>query len=223
MNILTGIICIDRDSDLAPNLYNSLMRNGTNDIMVVTRETDINTINFWKDKAIVKTVPHYDIQKRHNFDAIIKKRNIIVQHAIKNNYNAIWFVDADVIPLDGTLKELSKTDKDICLAPYTIQGLGFPCVGIKSETPPYIKPHRITDDDKKYERKECINGGLGCTLIKSSGFHIKIEYKKIMDNNMFADGEDLGFFINCYNAGLKCEYLTHFIPPHLYDRNINKN
>lgn len=223
MKILTGIICIDRDSDLAPQLYNSIKRNKAEYIIIVTRNSDLNMINFWKGKANVITVPHYDIQERHNFDAIIQKRNIIVQYAIKYNYDAIWFVDADVIPLDGTLDELVKTDKDICFAPYKIKRYGYPCVGIKSENPPYIKDYRITDNDKKYKRKECIIGGLGCTLVKSSAFHIKIEYTRIIDKGLFADGEDLGFFINCYKVGLKCEYLPNYIQPHLYDRTYANN
>ena len=40
--VLTGIVCIDRDYDLSQELYDALIENNVNDIMVVTRETDTN-------------------------------------------------------------------------------------------------------------------------------------------------------------------------------------
>ena len=59
---MTGIVCIDRDSDLSQKVYDALTENDVRDIMVVTRETDENIIEFWKNKArLVVTVPHYEI------------------------------------------------------------------------------------------------------------------------------------------------------------------
>lgn len=223
VKVLTGVICIDRDNDLAKSLYNSLIKNSSTSIIIVTRDSDIKTINFWKDKAIVKIIPHYDIVKRHNMENIIKKRNIILKYAKDNKYDAIWFVDSDIIPLDNTLNMLLKSDKDICVSPARLTWTDKACVGIKSDLSPYVKIHYINDDDKKYDRLECIIGGFGCTLIKRSTFDVKIECMRLEDDNIINEGEDTGFFINCYNAGKSCEYLTHFIQPHLFDRNtINK-
>ncbi len=224
-NVLTGIVCIDRDADLSRPLYFALLENNVNDIMVVTRETDKHTIQFWKDKATVVTIPHYEINGRHNMDKIAQKRQLVINYA-KKKYDAIWFVDSDLIPSKGILNELIKTNKDVCLAPYRVKWVGSPCIGIRSNEYPYVKLHVITDEDKNYDRLPFIIGGFACTLIKKSTFDIKVEHKEIEKEipdsppaTMFVvEGEDIGFFMNCYKAGLKCEYLPNREQPHYYDR-----
>lgn len=216
--ILIGIVTIDRDADLAPQLYSALIENGSKDILVITRDSDYQTINFWKNKATVKTIPHYDIFERHNMNKIAKKRSMVTKYAKKNKYDAIWFVDSDIIPLKGTLSELAKTTKDICIAPYKMKWTGCACVGIESDKYPYVMIHKISDSDKSVIRKPCIIGVFGCTYMKSNTFDIKIEYKKLQKGNISVSGEDIGFFINCNKAGIKCEYLTNCEQPHLYDR-----
>ncbi len=215
--VLTGIVCIDRDSDLSQNLYDALLENNVSDVMVVTRETDTNIIDFWKGKAFVVTVPHYEINERHNIDKIAEKRQMIIDYA-KKRYDAVWFIDSDVIPTKGILNELVKTNKDVCVAPYRVKWAGVPCIGISSNEYPYVKLHKINADDRKEYRKPFIIGGFGCTLIKKSTFDVKVENKEISNSNLRIEGEDIGFFINCYNSALKCEYLPNNEQPHYYDR-----
>jgi len=215
--VLTGILYIDRDSDLSQKMYDALNENNVKDIMIVTRETDKKTIDFWKNKAMLVTVPHYEINGRHNMDKIAEKRQLIIDYA-KKKYDAIWFVDSDVIPTKGILNELMKTNKDICLAPYRVKWFGSPCIGISSNEYPYVKLHKIDEEDKKENRKPFIIGGFACTLIKKSTFDIKVETKEITNSEIYVKGEDVGFFINCNNAGLKCEYLPNNEQPHYYDR-----
>ncbi len=219
MKILVGIVCIDRDADLAQDVYDALMVNKVQDILIVTRENDSKTRNFWEDKAVVITVPRYDLNKRHNFYQIAKKRNIVVQHAKDNNYDAIWFVDSDIIPLPETLQKLCKTDKDICLAPYKVPWLDDKVyIGLTHYIPPYFKLHEVSAIDIIHERKPCVIGGFGCTLINKSTFHVPLEYILIKNDDILVEGEDIGFFINCYKAGKTCEYLTDWIQPHMYNR-----
>ena len=120
--------------------------------------------------------------------------------------------------------------QDICLAPYKVKWLGFPGVGISSDTYPYIKIHDTTNDhnhdhnnhdhnnndhnNNAIERKDCIIGGFGCTLVNKSAYNQKMEYGKIVFGRKIVHGEDIGFFLNCFKAGLKCEYLTNFEQPH---------
>lgn len=220
-NILVGIVCIDRDIDLANMLYYGIKKNNVKDnIIIVTRVSDVKTINFWHDKAIIITIPHYDIIKRHNYDKIAYKRQIIVDYAKNKKYDAIWFIDSDVIPTPNVLQELAKTEKDICIAPYKIKWNDMPCVGIYSDIEPYIKIHIIDEEEIKsnIKRKPCIIGGFGCTLIKNTSYNVKIEYKMIENSERQVYGEDIGFFLNCYNEGLECEYLPNMIQPHYYDR-----
>ena len=215
--VLTGILYIDRDSDLSQKMYDALNENNVKDIMIVTRETDKKTIDFWKNKAMLVTVPHYEINGRHNMDKIAEKRQLIIDYA-KKKYDAIWFVDSDVIPTKGILNELMKTNKDICLAPCRVKWFGSPCIGISSHEYPYVKLHKIDEEDKKENRKPFIIGGFACTLIKKSAFDINVETKEITNSEIYVKGEDIGFFINCNNAGLKCEYLPNNEQPHYYDR-----
>ena len=123
LKIIVGIVTIDRDSYLSKKLYNSILRNFNYKpyIIVVTRETDIKTINFWKDKSILITIPHYNIEKRHNYERISYKRSICMNIAKKNNFDAIWFLDSDIIPNSNTLKLLASTKKDICCALYKVK------------------------------------------------------------------------------------------------------
>jgi len=215
--ILTAVVTIDRDVDIAPQLYSALIENGSKDIIIVTRVMDRLTQDFWSNKAHVITVSNYNILERHNIEHIAKKRSIITRFA-KNKYDAIWFVDSDVIPKKGTLNKLKKTKKDICIAPYRVKWTNYACVGLVSTKPPYFKIHKITNKDKLRARKPCIIGGFGCTLIKASAFDIKIDYGELQNNKTKVSGEDIGFFLNCCKAGLQCEYLTRWEQPHIYDR-----
>ena len=213
-NILTAIVCIDRDAHLSTKVYKALQRNNVNDILIVTRESDNKTIAFWDNKATVITVPHYDIEKRHNYSNLVKKRSIVLQHCIDKNYDGVWFVDSDIIPLDGTLDALKRTYVDICFAPYIPSWDTCACVGIETKEDPGFKIKYINILDKIVARKTCCIGGFGCTFIKKSAFSQKIEYKCLTSNSKLVYGEDIGFFVNCKNAGLRAEYLTRWIQPH---------
>jgi len=216
--VLTSILCIDRDVDLSPQLYKAIRSNTSGEILIVTREKDTKTREYWNDKAIVKVVPNYEIVKRHNFDKIAEKRALALKYAKDNNYDAIWFVDSDVIPNDGVLKELVATDKDICVAQPRVKWVGKAVVGIEDTEPPFVKIHEIGLLDFSEKRKPCIIAGMACTLIKSSAFDQKMEYFCMEKDGFFVYGEDVGFFMNCHKNGIKCEYLTRWEPPHLYDR-----
>ena len=216
--ILTAIVTIDRDVDIADKLYLSLIQNGSKDILIVTRDSDYKTIQFWNNKAIIITVPHYEIKDIHNLDKLSKKRNIVMDYAKKFKYNALWFVDSDIIPINGTLNELKKTTKDICICTYRLRWSNCGLVGIKTNEYPFVKIHKISIFDKLFARQPCIIGGFGCTFIKNTAFNQTIESKTLQNENIKVLGDDIGFFINCNNAGLECEYLTRWVQPHLYDR-----
>jgi hypothetical protein len=221
MSVLIGIVCINRDSDLCERLYKSILDNGGKDIIIVTRKTDDKIIDFWKSRCkIIRTIPHYEISGRHNMQKIAEKRNIVIKYARKNKYNSVWFIDSDIIPTQGVLNELKKTKMAVCIAPYKVKWEGEVCVGISSDKPPFVKVHAINEEDKTVPRKECIIGGFGCTLIKKEAFKQKIEYKDLVNpvTGHKVEGEDIGFFLNCYKNGIKCEYLTNMEQPHYFDR-----
>ena len=217
--VLVIVVCTDRDVDLAPKLYEAIKTNtATSPIVIVTREGDTQTRVFWRDKALVITIPDYEILKRHNIPKIAEKRTIALKYAKENGFDAVWFVDSDIIPTKGVLSQLSITNKDVCLAPYRVPWSGEACVGIADSQPPFVKIHFIDLEDLSIKRRPCIVGGLGCTLVKSSAFEQVIEYYRLNREGFYVEGEDIGFFMNCYKSGLTCEYLTRWEQPHYYDR-----
>lgn len=217
-NTLTAVLCIDRDADLAPKLYKAIRSNTLGDILIVTREMDLKTREYWRDKATVEVFPNYEIKGRHNFQKIAEKRTLAMAYAKDHGYDSIWFVDSDVIPTEGVFKELCATDKDVCVAQAKVKWAGKAVVGIGDSEPPFVKMHEIGLLDLSVKRRPCIIAGFACTLIKSSAFDQKIEYCRMNKGNFVIEGEDIGFFMNCHKNGLKCEYLTRWEPPHLYDR-----
>lgn len=216
--ILTAVVTIDRDVDMAQRLYDGIRANTLGEILIVTREKDVKTKDWWRDKATIKVFPNYEIKERHNIPKIAEKRNLAIAYAKTQGYDAIWFVDSDVIPTKGVLKELGDTDKDICVAQPRVKWAGKALVGISDSEPPFVKMHEIDLLDLSEKRRPCIVAGMACTLIKSSAFDQKMEYYKIDKDGFIVEGEDIGFFMNCYRNGLKCEYLTRWEPLHLYDR-----
>lgn len=217
--VLCGIVTIDRDVDVAEQLYQAVKRE-CDDVMIVCRETDTRTLKFWSSRAITRTVPHYKIKRRHNMDMIAVKRKIIIDYARDEGYDAVWFVDADVIPTRGVLRELLSVRADLCIAPYRVKWLGGTTqIGTYSNGVPVL--HEITIWDKLLHSRECVIGGFGCTVIRRTAFDCAIEDRKIIDGSGFeVHGEDIGFFLNCAESGLKCRYLTRNIQPHLYDRKV---
>lgn len=216
--ILTSIVTTDRDVDLAPQLYAAIRSNILGEIFIVTREQDVETREWWQNKATVEVFPNYEIEGRHNIPKIAEKRNLALKYAKTQGYDAIWFIDSDVIPTEGVLKELSDTEKDVCVAQPKVKWAGRAVVGIADSEPPFVKMHNIGLLDLSKKRLPCIVAGMACTLIKSSAFDQRMEYHRMNKDGFIVEGEDIGFFMNCYKNGLKCEYLTRWEPPHLYDR-----
>lgn len=216
--VLTAVVTIDRDVDMAQQLYDAIRANTLGEILIVTRENDIETREWWQDKATVEVFPNYEIKGRHNIPKIAEKRALAIDYAKNQGYDAIWFIDSDVIPIEGVLKELSATDKDVCVAQPKVKWAESVVVGIADSEPPFVKMHKIGLLDLSEKRRPCIVAGMACTLIKSSAFDQKMEYYKMGKDDFIVEGEDIGFFMNCYRNGLKCEYLTRWEPPHLYDR-----
>lgn len=221
--VLTAIVTTDRDADLAPKFYEAIRNNTSGEILLITREKDIQTQNAWKDKAIIRTVPDYEIKERHNISKIAEKRTLALNYAIENNYSAVWFIDSDIIPTPGVLQELLKTEKDVCVAPYKTRWSEEASVGVFDREPPFVKVHNISLRDYAVKRKPCVIGGFGCTLVKSTAFDQSIELGRLYKGGELVEGEDIGFFMNCRKAGLTCEYLTRWEQPHLYDRKHNSS
>jgi len=99
--VLTAIVTTDRDTDLAPKLYEAIRNNTSSEILLITRQKDIQTQSAWRDKAAIQTVPDYEIEDGYNILKIAEKRTLALNYATENNYSAVWFIDSDIIPTPG--------------------------------------------------------------------------------------------------------------------------
>jgi hypothetical protein len=214
--LLIAILCIDRDAKYISKQI-ARLENISADILIVTRDSDIKTISQWSkvnkvNNVVIKTIPHYVIRDRHNFDKIVEKRNLAIQYAIDNMYDALLFLDSDVV-ITSHIFDLLRTGLtyyDICLAPYVIKWLNYPALGFIENNEFIMKRVcRWYEGLRTYRR--CAIGTLGCTMISRRVFtNIKTEYKRLTNkyNKATVSGEDVGFFINALHEGYKTAYIT---------------
>jgi GT2 family glycosyltransferase len=131
-------------------------------------------------------------------------REMIAEHALKNNYDYVFFVDSDMVLPADTLEKLLQADKDI------ISGLAFqrkppfsPCVysKLKLGEPGTDSVVNLTEFANKVEEVEGI--GLACALIKTEVF--RSIYKENMPcfTPIMGYGEDLSFCLRARKLGYK--------------------
>lgn len=218
--ILISIVTIDEDQMyfdfLNHNLRDSLSGHFNYDVLVVCREKDSLTQAKWKHfGATVCTVPNYDIAKRHNTDQVGLKRNLCLSYADERGYDAVFFIDADVLintKIALQVKALS-CGNDIVLVPYEHILTKESTIGIFSGDNQivYVKHDAIAPQDR------ILGGGAGCTLISKRCFGIKFQN---LDSGKYY-GEDIGFFINCLPCGIKIA-ATKSSALHIYEKNRNR-
>lgn len=220
MKLLISIVTIDRDAYAIPLVYESIRKELEKfDFLIVCRKTDTNCIKIWKDlcpAVIIKTVPYYEIKKRHNVENICKKRNICLDYAKNNGYDYLLFIDSDIIINENTLELLlqgcEKYNADVCSVPYHVKWLGYTSIGVqKNDKFDFIKV--LKDSDNIIYLKG--GGGTGCTLIKSTVFHIPFSIAKIKIRSVFVVGEDIGFFINLVKNNFLLLYIKNHEIRHL--------
>ena len=215
MKILISLVTIDRDAYAIPLVFQSIRKELENfDLLIVCRRTDRKCLQKWKEvcpKVIIKTVPHYEIKKRHNMINICKKRNISLDYAKDNGYDYLFFIDSDIIvninTLDILLKGCEEYKADVCSVPYFVKWLGYVATGIQNNTRfDYIKVKKDSNTISYCPG----GGGMGCTLIKSTVFHVPFSVEKIKLNCLVIIGEDIGFFMNI----VKNNYLSLYVKNH---------
>jgi hypothetical protein len=116
MRILLAIPTIDRDCKYFDEFYGRLknaIENFTDeiDVLILTRNQDIEIQERWQQVEDIKivTFENYEIQERHNLGALVRKRNFAIEYAQLNQYDALWFVDADVGVREDTLIRLVQS------------------------------------------------------------------------------------------------------------------
>jgi hypothetical protein len=205
--ILIGLPSIDRDIKKASKMYKSLINSINNlnkntdkntyniDLLVITRDSDKKIINFWKDKANIITVPHYVIEKRHNFENIIKKFNELINQS--KEYDVLTIIESDVYIKKNTLENLIKNLKKnhITLAYGDVPWLGTPIVIV-----PSIFYPKIINANNENNFSVVLGSWTGAVAIRTEVFKdCKFElgaFKDIL-------GQDVGFYQQAFKKRYK--------------------
>jgi len=121
-------------------------------------------------------------------------RNMLVENALKNNFEYILFLDSDMYPQENTLMRLLNCQKDIvgCLCFAKLPPFK-PCFGMVEEG----KAKAVLNFPKKMFEVDMV--GMGCTLIKTEVF-------RKMDKPYFQFGEfgeDFTFCLKAKEKGFK--------------------
>ena len=215
--ILIGIPTIDRDIDIAHEIYKNLIKAINNcpyvnfDIMVVTRENDKKSIAFWQERAnLVTVVENYTITDRHNQDALNYKFNLLKEGA--KGYDKLIILESDVVMKpDSITKMLLASDKaEVVLYPFETPWAGYPVIVDKS-----LQTINARDLGKD---QYILGHGTGCVMLNK---------KIIEDNNIFfftgkyddIIGQDVGFFMLLHQNNYKVWLINEELK-HLYNRMI---
>lgn len=220
-----GILCIDRDYDLLDELFQSIVESckyaDVIPIFIVTcRSTDVNCVKFWKSKELIEfkchinIMPEYSITGRHNYEKIAECRNIIINKCIELK-NDLLFIDSDIIINTNTIKLLINSHTDVTGSLYIIPWSGKFSIGIIKRGNFYLKHVSDIDDILYYN---CNIIGFGCTLIKEKSL-FECVIGNIRVGRQSYVGEDIGFFIECYEKNISVSYISSVT--HKYNRSIH--
>lgn len=196
--ILVSILCIDERSDELRECIKRLeMDPFPKRLLGVFREKDKKCQTLLPTYL---TVPDYDIITRHNMDNMVKKRNLSLDYAKKNEYKRLLFIDSDILITPFTTINLLLNGCnycDICLSPYPIRWDTNNSPLLAYENPDgnlSMEPVRKSTDVYQI----CLGGGMGCTMINLESNKIPpFVYALVMG----IEGEDIGFFIEACRRG----------------------
>jgi len=164
--------------------------------------------------------------EEQNLKRLVSSRNIILNHALKNNYEFVLMMDSDTIPPKDIIEELLAQKKDIvsgiCYNYFRSSGQKklLPCAWApitesefekmkkQVQFPPMIKSHR--DLRRHITREEVDSGKLigviqpcgGCLLISKKVFE-KIRYGILPTPEGVFTSDDIYFATKAHEAGFK--------------------
>lgn len=135
-----------------------------------------------------------------------RARNLIVDKAIKNNYNYILMVDSDMIIPPHTLIKMLNDPKPICLGCYPRKNTKKGIFEIfKLDQKDYIDTFNYEEIVNLNNKIEVKGGGFGCALINTTVFKnmSKPYFKYVQYDNGACLSEDNYFCSNAKRAGYK--------------------
>lgn len=158
-------------------------------------------------------------------------KNSIIQYAIDNNYDYLFFVDSDLVLHPNLIEHLKKSNKEIVSEIFWSQwhsNLPFqPNVWMFDEYDlvPKEPGEKLTEKEKGIRQDKFLNmlktpglyevGGLGaCTLISRSALLKGVSFESI--KNLIIWGEDRFFCVRAAVLGIELYVDTHYPAYHIY-------
>ncbi|WP_296972218.1 glycosyltransferase [Tepidanaerobacter sp. EBM-38] len=224
----TGLKCnyffIDDNIDnTSKNLLKAFQEeNPENDVRVI--ESDLKTSDYIEDENT-----HY--WREDLIWKVARNKNIMLKHALKNEYDYAFLVDSDIFLHPLTLKHLISLGKDIVSEIFWTKwdnnSVELPQVWLSDQYNLFYKSRdeKISSTELNKRTMDFINklkipgvykvGGLGaCTLISKNSISKGVSYSEIY--NLTFWGEDRHFCVRAAALGIELFVDTHFPAFHIY-------
>jgi hypothetical protein len=156
----------------------------------------------------LKSTGYKVIRDKGKHDHIIKKitsgRNIIREHAIKNKYDYVLYIDTDVVPPPNALAKMLSDRKDVvaglCLISSNLKGNVriIPNTYDFDDEEGFCRP-MVVQDVLNGQIREVSCAGFGCTMVTRKALEA-VEFR-FYEKSMA--GEDIAFFVDARIKGFK--------------------
>lgn len=219
---------------------------GDYDILIVEKSEDSDYFNELRKIEGVEVLK-YDSDEKDKLIRVIESRNMIIEHALKNNYDYILMLDSDVIAPENIIEELLDCEKEIVSGWYVnyavVDGVKkiIPAVWLEvSEKefeemkrqvnfPDFVKSHedlrrRIEDEEIKSRKVIKVLIPAGGYMMLSRKVFEKIKYN-LIDTSNWGDiktSDEIGFVLKAMQAGFESWCNTRVKCEHLIEGKFEK-
>ncbi|WP_179946693.1 glycosyltransferase family 2 protein [Desulforamulus ferrireducens] len=205
-------------------LLNSFARENSKSLVTIIQDLKTNDeylcneeTHHWNEKLVWKVADF---------------KNIIIEHALKNNYDYLFLIDSDIVLHPKTLQKLLEAQKDIISNIFWTRfdgnlQLELPQVWLRDafDQIPRERGEELTEEEKSLRWGQFLQqlrqpgiyevGGLGaCTLISHRALAKGVNFSPI--SNISFWGEDRHFCIRAAVLGLSLYVDTHYPAYHIY-------
>ena len=181
------------------------------------KEVKITDIHNQEKKIINLTLPNS--QPLSVIQRITYGRERIRRYAVKNNYDYLFFLDTDTIPVvKNTIQELIDKDKDVITGLYCYKGTQQPIV-IDKDTHTNINIKKCFNAVKKKELLEVDSFGFGCLMLSK-----KVIAKCAFDYEIFGEerSDDFGYCFVMEQQGFKKYFYPYIFCRHIAPPDFNQ-
>ncbi|REB05494.1 glycosyltransferase [Sporosarcina sp. BI001-red] len=217
---LTFLFFDDNQDELSKQLLTQFANENQN---VTVRSSNYN------DDYLSDENTHY--WNEHLVWKVANMKDQIIQHALEEDYDYLFFVDSDILLYPQTIEHLISSEKDIISeifwTKWQTEAHEQPQVWISDVYTQWeqVRGEHLSDEEKNTRYQEFLQkmrtpgihqvGGLGaCTLISKKALKAGVNFKEI--RNLSFWGEDRHFCVRAAALGFPLYVDTYFPAYHIY-------